>query len=115
MIDWIREDEKTLALSHKIFQSVIYCLDNKIDGIVPITLVFTSDNSDPNEIPADIKALALPDETIYAVAQLDIEIVKANFQVIIEKYIDRLLEYEQYEKLSEILPQLSKHGYNVPI
>lgn len=115
MMDWIKEDSKTLVMSHKIFQSVIYCLDNNIDGIVPMTLVFESSNPSPSDIPTDVKALILPDDTVFVSAYMDIEIIKANFQLIIERYVERLLEFEQYEKLSEILPMLSKHGYNVPI
>lgn len=98
LLTWLLGDRDTLVMSHKIFQSVIHCLENKLSGVIALTLMV--EHRDVNG-------------EIDSVSGIDIEIIEENFNHIVTLYVSRLLEKEEYETLQTITPLLHKYGISV--
>lgn len=86
MMSWVMDDKVNFKLSDKVFDAMIDCLDNSIDGIIVATIVVKEQS------------------------RIDVLIRKQNFQKIFSSYTEKLLQAERYEKLAEIKQQVEKYG-----
>lgn len=86
MMSWVMDDKVNFKLSDKVFDAMIDCLENDIDGIIVATIVVKEQS------------------------RIDVLIRKPNFQKIFSSYTEKLLQAERYEKLAEIKQQIQKYG-----
>ena len=86
MMSWVMDDKVNFKLSDKVFDAMIDCLENDVDGIIVATIVVKEQS------------------------RIDVLIRKPNFQKIFKSYTEKLLQAERYEKLSEIKKQIQKYG-----
>ena len=86
MMSWVMDDKVNFKLSDKVFDAMIDCLENSIDGIIVATIVVKEQS------------------------RIDVLIRKQNFQKIFSSYTEKLLQAERYEKLAEIKQQVEKYG-----
>lgn len=86
MMSWVMDDKVNFKLSDKVFDAMIDCLENDIDGIIVATIVVKEQS------------------------RIDVLIRKQNFQKIFSSYTEKLLQAERYEKLAEIKQQIQKYG-----
>ena len=86
MMSWVMDDKVNFKLSDKVFDAMIDCLENGIDGILVATIVVKEQS------------------------RIDVLIRKQNFQKIFSSYTEKLLQTERYEKLAEIKQQVEKYG-----
>lgn len=88
---WVNDDRENYHLSKKVFQAVIDCMESKIDGMMIMTLVVMGMENDG----------------------IVIQIQRKNFNKIVNGYVKRLIENEDYEILSEIKPIIEKYGFEI--
>ena len=86
MMSWVMDDKVNFKLSDKVFDAMIDCLENDVDGIIVATIVVKEQS------------------------RIDVLIRKPNFQKIFSSYTEKLLQAERYEKLAEIKQQIQKYG-----
>jgi 4-hydroxy-3-methylbut-2-en-1-yl diphosphate synthase IspG/GcpE len=91
LLNWVNDDKLNHHLSKKVFEAVMDCIDNDIDGMVVAT----------------ISVMGLESDGIL------IQIQRKNFTKIVNGYIKRLIQNEDYEILSEIKPLLEKYGFEI--
>ena len=83
MMSWVMDDKVNFKLSDKVFDAMIDCLENDVDGIIVATIVVKEQS------------------------RIDVLIRKPNF---FSSYTEKLLQAERYEKLAEIKQQIQKYG-----
>lgn len=86
MMVWIMDDKVNFTLSDKVFEAMVDCLENNIEGIIVATIIVTHQS------------------------RIDVLIRKPNFQKIFSSYTEKLLQSERYEKLAEIKKRIQKYG-----
>lgn len=86
LMEWVSDDKINFTLSDKVYDAMVDCLENNIEGIIVATLVVKNQST------------------------IDVLIRKPNFQKILSAYTERLLNAEKYEKLAEIKKQIQKYG-----
>lgn len=86
MLVWVSDDKVNFKLSDKVYDAMIYCLENEIEQII-------------------VSTISVENQSI-----IDVVIRKQNFQKILSAYIERLLNAEKYEKLAEIKQQIQKYN-----
>ena len=86
MMSWVMDDKVNFKLSDKVFDAMIDCLENDVDGIIVASIVVKEQS------------------------RIDVLIRKPNFQKIFSSYTEKLLQAERYEKLAEIKQQIQKYG-----
>ena len=89
MMSWVMDDKVNFKLSDKVFDAMIDCLENDIDGIIVATIVVKEQS------------------------RIDVLIRKPNFQKILSAYTKRLLDVENYEKLSSIKNEIGKYNLEI--
>jgi hypothetical protein len=82
MLKWVRDDKLNFTLSDKVYDAMLECLKENIDSMIVGTLTVIGEN------------------------QIDILIRKDNFQKIFSAYTKRLIDLEEYEKLSKIKSEI---------
>lgn len=92
LLEWAGKDNDSLELSHLVFNAIVECLENEIDSIIVATLQI--DDGVPTEI--------------------DVLVRRINFQKILSAYVTKLLNNENYEKLSEVKDTIEKWGLEFP-
>ncbi len=90
LLDWVRDDKKNFTLSDKVYNAMIECFKNDIDSVLVANLLVEN------------------------VSDIGVVIRKENFQKIFSAYVNRLLEIEDYEKLSKIKRETEKYGLEIP-
>ena len=91
LLKWVNDDRSSYHLSKKIFSALMDCMDEGIDKMVVVTInVSGSEN-----------------------AGISIQIQRKNFQKIINGYVNKLIENENYETLAEIKPSIEKYGFEI--
>ena len=91
LLQWVNDDKSSYHLSKKIFSALIDCMEDNIDKMVVVTInVMGSEN-----------------------AGISIQIQRKNFQKIIDGYVNKLIENENYETLSEIKSSIQKYGFEI--
>lgn len=89
MMTWVQDDKVNFSLSDKVYDAMVDCLRNGIDGIIVATI------------------------TVVGQSQIDVLIRRPNFQKILSSYTKKLLDAERYEKLAEIKQQVQKYGLEI--
>lgn len=89
MLSWVSNDKVNFTLSDKVYDAMIYCLENNIP-VITLATIRVQDGS-----------------------QIDVIIRKDNFQKIFSSYVERLLIAEKYERLAEIKQQVEKYGLEI--
>ena len=73
LLEWATDDKKNFTLSDKVYDAMLYCLENDIEESIVMTILVENGVS------------------------LDVAIRKPNFQKILNVYTKRLLDVENYE------------------
>lgn len=89
MLSWVVDDKKNFTLSDKVYDAMIDCLENDVEGIIVATFI-VKDHS-----------------------RIDVLIRKPNFQKIFKSYTEKLIQAEKYEKLAVIKKQTQKYGLEI--
>lgn len=89
LLEWASNDKKNFILSDKVYDAMLYCLENDIEESIVITILVENGVS------------------------LDVAIRKPNFQKILNVYTKRLLDVENYEKLSSIKKEIEKYNLEI--
>ena len=89
MMTWVQDDKVNFSLSDKVYDAMVDCLQNGIDGIIVATIM------------------------VVGQSQIDVLIRRPNFQKILSSYTKKLLDAERYEKLAEIKQQVQKYGLEI--
>jgi hypothetical protein len=91
LLKWVNDDKSSYHLSKKIFGALIDCMEDNIDTMVVITInVMGSEKSG-----------------------ISIQIQRKNFQKIINGYVNKLIQNENYEMLAKIKPSIEKYGFEI--
>lgn len=86
LMNWVSDDKVNFTLSDKVYSAMIDCLRDDFYGVVVASLIV----KDGSEISVIIR--------------------KPNFQKILSSYTQRLLQKEDYEKLSKIKNEVEQFG-----
>lgn len=89
MLEWVSNDKVNFILSDKVYDAMLDCLHQKIDETIVATIVVENGTS------------------------VDVVIRKHNFQKILSSYTERLLNAENYEKLSVIKKEIEKYNLEI--
>lgn len=91
LLKWVNDDKSSYHLSKRIFRAVMDCMEEGIDKMVVITINVAGSESNG----------------------ISIQIQRKNFQKIINGYVAKLIENENYETLAEIKPSIEKYGFEI--
>lgn len=89
MLEWVSNDKTNFTLSDKVYDAMLYCLKNGIEESIVATI------------------------TVENGTAVDVVIRKPNFQKILSAYTKRLLDVENYEKLSSIKQDIEKYNLEI--
>lgn len=89
MMSWVTDDKVNFTLSNKVYDAMLDCLENNIEGTIVATIIVKEQS------------------------RIDVLIRKPNFQKILSSYTEKLIQAEKYEKLAEIKKQIQKYGLEI--
>lgn len=90
MLEWVSNDKVNFSLSNRVYDAMLHCLKNNVEGIIVATISVSNESS------------------------IDIVIRKPNFQKILSSFTKRLLDAEMYERLAEIKKTVEKYNLEIP-
>lgn len=93
MLEWVKKDKETLELSHALYDCAMYCYENDIPQLIAATLTVNQG------IGVDVDVIAKGD----------------NLIEMLEVYTKRLLDLEEYERLSEVKSKVELLGLELPM
>jgi hypothetical protein len=89
MLEWVSNDKVNFVLSDKVYTAMLDCLNRGVEETIVATIIVENGTS------------------------VDVVIRKPNFQKILSSYTQRLLNAENYEKLSVIKKEMQKFNLEI--